>query len=123
MDNYTIKIAKGLANNADARLIRQQVFVEEQGFVNEFDRLFDENGEAHIGRICVRKAYRGRDLGRMIVEALEKQAEKAGYKEVGLSAQTRVQQFYEKLGYTAYGDVYKDEYCPHIAMKKTLSGE
>jgi hypothetical protein len=34
MDNYTIKIAKGLANNADARLIRQQVFVEEQGFVN-----------------------------------------------------------------------------------------
>lgn len=27
MDNYTIKIAKGLANNADARLIRQQVFV------------------------------------------------------------------------------------------------
>ncbi len=57
-------------------LIRQQVFVEEQGFVNEFDdidheayhaviytggypiatgRLFDENGEAHIGRICVRK--------------------------------------------------------------------
>ena len=113
MDNYTIKIAKGLANNADARLIRQQVFVEEQGFVNEFDdidheayhaviytggypiatgRLFDENGEAHIGRICVRKAYRGRDLGRMIVEALEKQAEKVGYKEVGLSAQTRVQQ-------------------------------
>ena len=107
MDNYTIKIAKGLANNADARLIRQQVFVEEQGFVNEFDdidheayhaviytggypiatgRLFDENGEAHIGRICVRKAYRGRDLGRMIVEALEKQAEKVGYKEVGLSA-------------------------------------
>ena len=86
-------------------------------------RLFDENGEAHIGRICVRKAYRGRDFGRMIVEALEKQAEKAGYKEVGLSAQTRVQQFYEKLGYRAYGDVYKDEYCPHIAMKKTLSGE
>ena len=104
MEDYTIKIAKGLANNADARLIRQQVFVEEQGFVNEFDdidheayhaviytggypiatgRLFDENGEAHIGRICVRKAYRGRDLGRMIVEALEKQAEKVGYKEVG----------------------------------------
>ena len=139
MDNYTIKIAKGLANNADARLIRQQVFVEEQGFVNEFDdidheayhaviytggypiatgRLFDENGEAHIGRICVRKAYRGRDLGRMIVEALEKQAEKVGYKEVGLSAQTRVQPFYEKLGYTAYGDVYKG-----VEMKIPAAGK
>mgnify|MGYP005961049843 CR=1 FL=1 len=139
MDNYTIKIAKGLANNADARLIRQQVFVEEQGFVNEFDdidheayhaviytggypiatgRLFDEKGEAHIGRICVRKAYRGRDLGRMIVEALEKQAEKVGYKEVGLSAQTRVQQFYEKLGYRAYGDVYKG-----VEMKIPAAGK
>ena len=42
MDNYTIKIAKGLANNADARLIRQQVFVEEQGFVNEFDDIDHE---------------------------------------------------------------------------------
>ena len=44
----------------------------------------------------------------MIVEALEKQAEKVGYKEVGFSAQTRVQQFYEKLGYREIGDVYKD---------------
>ena len=47
-----------------------------------------------------------------------------GYKEVGLSAQNESTAiFYEKLGYRAYGDVYKDEYCPHIAMKKTLSGE
>ena len=118
MDNYTIKIAKGLANNADARLIRQQVFVEEQGFVNEFDdidakayhaviytggypiatgRLFDENGEAHIGRICVRKAYRGRDLGRMIVEALEKQAEKVGYKEVAYRRKREYSNFTRSL--------------------------
>ena len=43
MDNYTIKIAKGLANNADARLIRQQVFFEEQGFVN-----VHKSGELHV---------------------------------------------------------------------------
>lgn len=48
MDNYTIKIAKGLANNADARLIRQQVFVEEQGFVNEFDDIDHEAYHAVI---------------------------------------------------------------------------
>mgnify|MGYP000757946618 CR=1 FL=1 len=48
MDGYIIKIAKGLANNADARLIRQQVFVEEQGFVNEFDDIDHEAYHAVI---------------------------------------------------------------------------
>ena len=48
MDNYTIKIALVLANNADARLIRQQVFVEEQGFVNEFDDIDHEAYHAVI---------------------------------------------------------------------------
>lgn len=139
---YTMKIEKGIENNRDARIIRQAVFVDEQGFVNEFDdideravhavlyqggvpvatgRLFDENGEAHLGRIAVLKAYRGKELGRAIMEALEGYAAKAGYKSTSLSAQLRAQAFYEKLGYKAYGDVYHDEYCPHIAMKKELS--
>ncbi len=141
MENYTIKTAKGLENNPDARLIRQAVFVDEQGFVNEFDsidgnavhaviydggfpvatgRLFGEDGEAHIGRIAVRKAYRGKELGRKIVETLEKSAAELGYKVIMLSAQKRIESFYEKLGYKSYGDVYYDEYCPHIAMKKEI---
>ena len=55
MDNYTIKIAKGLANNADARLIRQQVFVEEQGFVNEFDDIDAKAYHAVIYTGCLTK--------------------------------------------------------------------
>ncbi len=68
-----------MVNNADARLIRQQVFVEEQGFVNEFD---DIDHEAYHAVIYTggypRKAYRGRDLGRMIVEALKSRLKKVG---------------------------------------------
>ena len=139
MAEYSVKIAKGIENNGDAKIIRQNVFISEQGFENEFDdtdkvavhcviydggfpvatgRVFEQDGSAHIGRIAVQKAYRGKKLGEMVVKALEDYAEKAGFKECALSAQTRVQGFYEKLGYTAHGDVYFDEYCPHILMTK-----
>lgn len=41
-------------------------------------------------------------------------------KRLALSAQVRVRPFYEKLGFTASGDEYLDEYCPHIHMEKEL---
>lgn len=142
MGNYTIKIAKGLENNSDAKIIRENVFIHEQGFENEFDdidaaavhcvvydggypiaagRLYEKDGAAFLGRIAVLKAYRGKSIGSIMISELEKYAAENGFGECMLSAQCRVIGFYEKLGYTAFGDEYKDEYCPHIMMKKALS--
>lgn len=125
----------------DAKHIRQQVFVEEQGFQNEFDeiderachvvlydgarpiavgRMYEENGVAIIGRIAVLPEYRCHHLGATVIRRLEKEAVKAGYKRVGLSAQCRVRGFYEKQGYRAMGETYLDEFCEHIHMEKAL---
>lgn len=84
----------------EAAEIRTQVFVEEQGFLREFDdidakalhvviyldgaaaatgRTFQEDNSSavwHLGRIAVRKDYRGRGLGLAVVKALEEAAEK-----------------------------------------------
>jgi predicted GNAT family N-acyltransferase len=135
------RIVKGIENAPEARLIRQAVFVDEQGFKNEFDdidstayhgiltengspvavgRLFTENGDYHIGRIAVMKPYRGKGLGREIVSLLESKISELGGGTAVLSAQIRVKGFYEAMGYTAYGDEYFDEYCPHISMKKII---
>lgn len=126
----------------ESAAIRQQVFVEEQQFHNEFDdideyathlviydedtavatgRLYGEEGIAHIGRVAVLPEYRGQRLGAMVVNELEKEAVRQGYKKLVLSAQCRVRPFYEKQGYVAVGDTYFDEYCEHIQMEKTLS--
>ena len=35
-------------------------------------------------------------------------------------SQVRAKNFYEKIGYVEYGEVYFDEYCEHIKMKKIL---
>ncbi|MDE6746358.1 MAG: GNAT family N-acetyltransferase [Oscillospiraceae bacterium] len=126
----------------EARLIRTEVFMEEQGFKNEFDdddsrcihavifsegkpaatgRLFPpENGVCAIGRLAVRKSFRGKNLGAETVMLLEEKARELGAEKIALSAQCRVREFYEKLGYTASGEVYSDEFCPHIHMEKLL---
>ena len=50
----------------------------------------------------------------------EKEILKEGGKLIEISAQLRVKDFYAKIGYTAVGDVYLDEYCPHIKMQKNI---
>ena len=124
-----VRINRGLDLSPEAVDIRKTVFVDEQGFQNEFDdiipaacgRLFTSDGKAYtIGRVAVLKEYRKKGLGEKIVTALENKARELGGIETELSAQLRAKEFYEKLGYLPYGDEYLDEYCPHISMKKAL---
>ena len=129
---------------SDIKALRTEVFIEEQGFENEFDdidnrathvliydgkipvatgRLFsdDDNGEEYIiGRVCVKKEYRDKKLGKRVIMALEEDARKMGGKSVSVSAQCRVQDFYEALGYTATDDLHDDEGVPHVTMVKSL---
>ncbi len=139
--NLNIVISKDEKTKNDAYKIRVRVFVEEQGFRDEFDsiddyafhiaaydgdkvigsgRFFSErnNGEYHIGRIAVLPEYRGKNVGSAIMRKIEEFAAEIKAEIIVLSAQKRAMAFYAKLGYEAYGDEYLDEGCPHIAMKK-----
>ena len=125
----------------DEKYIRETVFIEEQKFKIEFDdtddiathivmyldnqpvsccRLFKQDNEYHIGRIAVLKPYRGKGYGEKILLQAEKNAKKMGADSISLSAQVRASGFYEKLGYKKHGEIYFDEYCEHIAMKKDI---
>ena len=139
--NYEYKVTKGITE--DVKKIRIEVFVDEQKFVDEFDELddtsthigfydkgesiaicrffpYDDKGTYKLGRIAVKKSYRGKDVGRFVMETAEKEIKKLGGTSVKLGAQTRAQGFYEKCGFTPYGEVYKEEYCDHIMMKKDI---
>ncbi len=128
----------------DAARIRRAVFMEEQGFHDEFDKA-DETashlvlyidgtpaatcrffpgtsaGEYIVGRIAVRKESRGQHLGSRVLLAAEEAIRKAGGSRIVLHAQEQARPFYEKQGYTAYGTPDLDEDHPHIWMAKTLS--
>lgn len=125
----------------DAKMIREKVFMEEQGFQNEFDdidfkalhlvlyqeqkpvgcaRMFEEDGTMTLGRIAVLKEYRHLHLGSLILQHLERKAKELGFHKTQLSAQVRASDFYMKNGYAKEGEEYLDEYCPHIHMVKMI---
>lgn len=127
----------------DVKIIRQKVFMEEQGFENEFDGIDDtaihivlydektpvatcrvfkgeEEGSYILGRLAVRKEYRGRSIGTHMMKEAEKLVVQNNGRFLKLHAQCRVKNFYAQSGYAEYGEVEDDEGCPHIWMKKEL---
>ncbi len=128
----------------EAMDIRIKVFVEEQGFYDEFDdtdniathfiiysddglavatcRVFPSEieGRFYLGRLAVLKEYRGKGFGSKIVSEAEKHLISKGCKEIWLHSQCQATPFYEKLGYIQFGEIEDDQGQPHIWMKKEL---
>lgn len=131
-----------------AQQIRSAVFVEEQGFAEEFDtqdnqswhlllyeqdmpcgtaRLFYENnqqqtGIMHIGRLAIQKFARKKGFGRMILEECTRQAIHKNAKKLVLGSQWQARGFYQACGFVSVGEPYMDENCKHIMMEKILCG-
>lgn len=127
----------------EAKEIREEVFVVEQGFQEEYDEiddiathfvLFDdqipvatcrvfpgeEKGVYLLGRLAVKKEYRRKGLGRWILDGAEKYLKEQGEQGILLHSQWHAKDFYEKAGYAPYGEMDEVEGCPHIWMKKNL---
>ena len=73
-----------------------------------------------IGRVAVRKEFRGRSFGGQLLQEAEQLVRSLQGKTLCLAAQVRVKAFYEKYGYTEAGEHFLDEGCPHVWMYKTL---
>ena len=139
----TFRISKGLKNTSIAKDIRMAVFVYEQGFEDEFDevdetawhievwdqdqpvavgRMFESGqcGTFTVGRIAVIKEWRKKNVGKTVMDALEDFVRQLGGNAVELSAQCTAIGFYEKLGYHQVGDVYMDQFSPHMKMVKNF---
>jgi predicted GNAT family N-acyltransferase len=71
---------------------------------------------AHLGRIAVAPAARGRGLGAAVVRALEARAGVRGLTLAYLAAQVPAVGLYARLGYTAFGPEFDDAGLPHRHM-------
>jgi predicted GNAT family N-acyltransferase len=144
---FEIRIGEGEAP-AEARAVRFQVFVEEQGVAREeewdaydaagaaawhFVLLDRESGqavacarlraygtEAKVERVAVLAEQRGLGLGRGIMEAAERTASEHGYPGLLLHAQLPVVPFYERLGWRAEGPEFSEAGMGHRLMRKVL---
>ena len=126
----------------DAHRIRREVFINEQG-VSEADEMdgtdsacihlvvYDTDTPVSTGRILITdndmdfiiqrvatvKSHRGQGLATGIMEALIEACVQMGGTRQILNAQISARGFYEKLGFTAYGDEFDEAGIPHVAME------
>lgn len=141
---FTVKPIYWTTSEKEVRAIRTKVFVEEQGVPPEleWDGL-DEGSyhvlayapdgtpigtgrlltDGHIGRLAVLPEWRGKGVGRALLDLLLVIANKMGNEEVRLHAQTQVLGFYRKRGFTKIGKEFMEAGIPHFAMKRKTADQ
>ncbi|MBP7126768.1 GNAT family N-acetyltransferase [Myxococcota bacterium] len=145
--NPTVRTVADQEGLQACRRLRREVFVEEQG-VSEEEEWDGRDGEAlhllaegedgpvgtarvrmvgsgvaKVERVAVRKEFRGRGIGRLLMEAAEARARALGAQEAVLGAQVTAIPFYERLGWTPEGPVFLDAGIPHRKMRKALGSK
>ena len=130
----------------DAYEVRKRVFMDEQGYENEFDEIdedathltiYTEEGELVgcarlyprepgspifiLGRVAVLPEFRGQGFATELICAAEDVARELGADTIRLHAQEYIQGLYGKQGYVPVTAVdYEDEGQPHVWMEKIV---
>lgn len=141
---FNVRPVNWLASREQLRAVRHAVFVEEQNVPEELEWDDVDEGAYHvlatsrdgepigtgrinldgrIGRMAVAKWWRGRGVGRAILDALVALARKEGLDRVYLHAQTHAIPFYAKHGFISDGAEFDEAGIPHRAMNLKLEPE
>ena len=76
--------------------------------------------DASIGRVVTSPLYRKTGNGRtLMLKAIVKTLSQFTCSKITISAQFYLTDFYESLGFTAFGDTYLEDNIPHIVMRYT----
>ncbi|MDK9704825.1 MAG: GNAT family N-acetyltransferase [Sulfuritalea sp.] len=122
---------------AQARQVRDAVFVDEQKVSRDIE--WDEHDassrhvvacdsdggaigtgrllpEGHIGRMAVLADWRGKGVGRALLERLLEEARLQGREHLALHAQTQAGGFYRRFGFVEEGPEFMEAGIPHRTM-------
>ena len=145
MESYLVRRASTPEEMAGLRSLREEVFIQEQGVLEELE--WDDydatclhavawngkdvigtgrlvllgNGEGQIGRMAVLMALRRIGIGAEVLRFLEQEARDMGVVQVLLHAQGYVAKFYRGHGYREEGDPFLEAGIRHILMRKSLT--
>lgn len=138
----TIRLTDWERDEPALRSVRHDVFVVEQNVPAnlEWDAIdvqcvhalaIDGDGRAigcgrllpdgHIGRMAVRREWRGRGVGAALLAALIDAATSRGDARVVLNAQVQAMPFYGRFGFAPVGPRFDEAGIPHQAMARSLA--
>ena len=139
---FSIRLCNWDEARAEARRIRELVFVREQGvpLALEMDDqdthcdhalAFAEDGlavgtgrllpDGHIGRLAVLEAWRSKGVGALLLQALVDQARQSGHARVHLNAQAYAAGFYRRYGFEVSGSEFMEAGIAHVPMQRDLA--
>lgn len=139
----TIRPANWEADQAAIAALRREVFVAEQGVPEALewedvdplcDWLLAWHGKVlagivrlspagKIGRMAVRREWRGRGAGGALLTAALELAKDKGFSAVTLHAQSHALDFYRRFGFQVTGPGFDEAGIPHRRMDLDLNGE
>lgn len=94
------------------------LFLEDNGQIIAVLRILPENiayKEMAIGRLIVKKSYRGKGISRkMMVRAMEFITEDLGKEKIRLSGQAYLTDFYQSLGFEKVSEMYFEDGIEHF---------
>ena len=142
---FTVRFASTDEDRDLAFALRRKVFEEEQGVPRPLDRdahdlnadhvvVFDGGGRCvgtgravrvdnrvcQVGRMATAEDQRGKGVGGMVLDYLERMASLRGLKEIVVHAQLPAESFYRKRGYVTETPTFLEEGVPHVRMRKML---
>jgi predicted GNAT family N-acyltransferase len=138
---FSVRLCDWDAARAQARHIRELVFVREQGVPLELEMdeqdprcdhalAYSADGAAvgtgrllpdgHIGRMAVLREWRGKGVGGLLLLALVEQARSRGQATLRLNAQTHAAGFYRRFGFDISGPEFIEAGIAHAAMRRDL---
>jgi len=134
---FTVRLVDWTEAVEGLRFVRRAVFIDEQAIPedmewDEYDAVCrhaiaeDAAGaaigcgrllpDAHIGRLAVLAAWRGRGVGAALLRELVELARVRGFSRAILNSQTHAMPFYARHGFVADGDEYLEAGIPHRTM-------
>lgn len=90
-------------------------WIDDDGAIASYLRTVDQEDHVKIGRVCTRRADRGRGLAGRLMRAVL--AAHPGT-ELRMSAQAHLADWYAGFGFVAHGRPYVEAGIEHIAMRR-----
>lgn len=102
----------------DTDLTARHVFKRHNQCMHAYARIItDDHGDFHIGRVVVASQQRHQGLGQALMQATIKRCqEQDSRRQIIISAQSYLADFYRALGFKATGDYYLEDDIPHMCM-------
>jgi predicted GNAT family N-acyltransferase len=142
MKDIDISIVSWSDKQSELASVRRAVFIEEQNVPERIEQdgkdstychvlasdkegkpigtaRMDKNGK--IGRMAVLRDYRGRGIGRQMLQVIMDRGRSNGITHFHVSAQIGALEFYQKMGFEPYGGEFEEAGIKHVSMKIRVS--